>query len=201
MIPSGRLDGGSSLPIFVWVAGAVLFAAFAFFAFAQAAVARNGAQSAADAAALAAAQEARAGLIEGLLVAAQDGDRWEDWLDGTSPHGMDARGAAGELAAQNQATVTQFGEVDVGGDQGFSVEVRASESVGESVIPGTDGMHAKAKALAVVSPRCDIDPDVEPAERVSFQCPDGVTVDLEVGDLDEFDLPDPSELFLVHLAG
>ncbi|MER7322001.1 hypothetical protein ABT400_27700, partial [Streptomyces albidoflavus] len=87
------------------------------------------------------------------------------------------------------------------GDRGFSVEVRASESVGESVIPGTDGMHAKAKALAVVSPRCDIDPDVEPTERVSFQCPDGVTVDLEVGDLDEFDLPDPSELFLVHLAG
>ncbi|MEW2705357.1 pilus assembly protein TadG-related protein [Streptomyces koyangensis] len=201
MIPAGRRDGGSSLPIFVWVAGAVLFAAFALFAFAQAAVARNGAQSAADAAALAAAQEARAGLIEGLLAAAEDGDGWEDWLDGISPHGMNARGAAGDLAAQNQATVTQFGEVDVRGDQGFSVEVRALKSVGDSVIPGTGGMYAKAEALAVVSPRCDIGPDVEPAERVSFQCPDGVSVDLEVGDLGESDLPDPSELFLVHLVG
>ncbi|MFE1612291.1 pilus assembly protein TadG-related protein [Streptomyces albidoflavus] len=79
----------------------MLFAAFAFFAFAQAAVARNGAQSAADAAALAAAQEARAGLIEGLLVAAEDGDGWEDWLDGTSPHGMDARGAAGPVGTRS----------------------------------------------------------------------------------------------------
>ncbi|MHC8561875.1 pilus assembly protein TadG-related protein [Streptomyces albidoflavus] len=110
--PLLELDGGSSLPLFVWVAGAVLFAAFAFFAFAQAAVARNGAQSAADAAALAAAQEARAGLIEGLLVAAEDGDDWGDWLDGTL-HGADAKGAAGELAAQNQAQVIQR-DSDVG---------------------------------------------------------------------------------------
>ncbi|WP_239106310.1 pilus assembly protein TadG-related protein [Streptomyces sp. SID8014] len=201
MIHGIRGDGGSSLPIFVWLAGVVLFAAFAFFAFAQAAVARNGAQSAADAAALAAAQEAREGLIEGLLLAAEEGDSWDEWLDGRRPHGMDARGAADVLAARNQAAVVQFGEVEVRGDQGFSVEVRASEPVGDSVIPATGGMHAKATAVAVVSPRCEISSDVNPAEQVSFHCPDGVNVDLDVGDVDQSDLPDPSELFLVHLAG
>jgi Flp pilus assembly protein TadG len=43
----------------------LLFAALAFFVFARAASVRNGAQSAADAAALAAAQDARDELVDG----------------------------------------------------------------------------------------------------------------------------------------
>lgn len=56
--------------------------ALAFFAFAQAASARNGAQSAADAAALAAAQQARDELLLELgdAIDAGGGD-WLEWLD------------------------------------------------------------------------------------------------------------------------
>ena len=52
-------DDGQAFPIYITVVGGLLFLAFAYFAVGQAAVNRNGAQTAADAAALAAAQEAR----------------------------------------------------------------------------------------------------------------------------------------------
>ncbi|WP_242534349.1 pilus assembly protein TadG-related protein [Streptomyces albidoflavus] len=87
----------------------MLFASLAFFAFAQAAVARNGAQSAADAAALAAGQEAREELIDGLLQALESDEPWEDWIDGLEPVGAQARPAAESLAAANDADVEEFG--------------------------------------------------------------------------------------------
>jgi hypothetical protein len=82
-----------------------LFAALAFFVFAQAASARNGAQSAADAAALAAAQDARDELMDRLGADIGTDEGWLDWLDGDLPNDAGAGAAAQELAAQNDSTV------------------------------------------------------------------------------------------------
>ncbi|MDX2634277.1 pilus assembly protein TadG-related protein [Streptomyces stelliscabiei] len=202
---TGRLrdDRGSTLPIYIWLTAILLFAAFAFFAFAQAASARNGAQSAADAAALAAAQQARDELLLELgdAIDADSGD-WLDWLDlpgGEVPlDGVDAAAAA--LAAQNNATVEggpQLTEVD--GDPGFQVGIVTDYTVGDSIIPGTESMPAKAQAIAVIQPRCDFAPDADPEKPVSLDC-DGVPVDIDPGNFDPDDLPDASVMFSVYLA-
>ncbi|MGW5389352.1 pilus assembly protein TadG-related protein [Streptomyces koyangensis] len=191
-------DAGSVLPLFVWITGAILFAAFAFFAFAQAAVARNGAQSAADAAALAAAQEARAELIDGLGEAISSGGEWEDWLHGENLEGGAIAGEAEKLAGHNRAQVIQL-DSDLAALE-FKVSVRTNYPVGESVIPGTEGKRAQAKATAVVEPRCE--PDAADAgETVEFECVDGERFELDQGEFDVDGLPDASILFSVHLVG
>lgn len=63
------------------VAG-LLFLAFAYFAVGQAAVNRNGAQTAADAAALAAAQETRDGLADLWVADVLDPSKWLGIFEG-----------------------------------------------------------------------------------------------------------------------
>ncbi|MDX2534693.1 pilus assembly protein TadG-related protein [Streptomyces scabiei] len=196
-------DRGSTLPIYMWLTTIILFVALAFFAFAQAASARNGAQSAADAAALAAAQQARDELLLDLEDAIGAGS--VDWLDlfdlsggGLPLEGADAAAAA--LAAQNNSTLeggAQLTEVD--GDLGFQVDVVTDYTVGDSIIPGTESMTAKAQAIAVIQPRCDFAPDADPKKPVSLDC-DGVPVDIDPGNFDPDSLPDASVMFSVYLA-
>ena len=57
-------DSGQAFPIYITVVGGLLCLALAYFAVGQAAVNRNGAQSAADAAALAAALNTRDELAD-----------------------------------------------------------------------------------------------------------------------------------------
>ncbi|WP_225891380.1 pilus assembly protein TadG-related protein [Streptomyces dioscori] len=197
--PGFQGDRGATLPISIWLTGILLFAAFAFFAFAQAASARNGAQSAADAAALAAAQDSRDELMEGLEGAIGVEDDWLDWLDGEGFDGAGAAAAAGELAAENDATVTGFGNYTAAGYPGYQVEIQTNYTVGDSIIPGTEGMRANADAAAVIKPRCDFDVPDDPKDVVELDC-DGDILDIDPEDFDLDDLPDASVLFSVQLA-
>ncbi|MFE7762000.1 pilus assembly protein TadG-related protein [Streptomyces sp. NPDC057438] len=194
-------DRGSTLPIYIWLTAILLFTALAFFAFAQAASARNGAQSAADAAALAAAQQARDDLLLDLGDAVEAGDDWLDWLDlsgGLSGEGATA--AAQQLAAANESTVLGgAASTEVNGYPGFTVEVQTDYAVGESIIPGTESMTATAAATAVIQPRCDFAPDADPTKPVTLDC-DGQAVDIDPGNFDPDDLPDASVMFSVRLA-
>ncbi len=171
--------------------------------FAQAASARNGAQSAADAAALAAAQQARDELLLDLGDAIDAGNAdWLDWLDlsmgGLPADEVDA--AAAELAAQNDSTLDgSVQPTEVGGAPGFQVAVITDYTVGDSIIPGTEDMRAKARAVAVVQPRCDFPPNTNPTDPVSLDC-DGVPVDIDPGNFDPDALPDASVMFSVYLA-
>ncbi|WP_436740310.1 pilus assembly protein TadG-related protein [Streptomyces sp. BBFR102] len=191
-------DSGSALPLFVWITGAVLFSAFAFFAFAQAAVARNGAQSAADAAALAAAQEARAELIDGLGEAISSDDDWQYWLRGENLEDGAFAVEAERLAKHNRARLVQI-DSDVQRLE-FKVHVRSGDPLGESVIPGTEGKRAEAQATAVVEPRCEPAAD-DAVEDVAFDCLDGESFELDPEDFDLDDFPEASKLFSVHLVG
>ncbi|MFI9648663.1 pilus assembly protein TadG-related protein [Streptomyces sp. NPDC052040] len=194
-------DRGQTLPLYIWLTGILLFAAIAFFVFAQAASARNGAQSAADAAALAAAQDSRDELLRGLEGAVgQDGDGdWLTWLRGDGLLGTGASAAAGRLAAANDSTVLGFDPTTVEGHPGYRVAIETRYTVGKSIIPGTETQHARAEAVAVVQPRCTVPADADPKKPVQLDC-DGRSVDIDPGHFDPGDLPDASVLFSVHLA-
>ncbi|MFI6880286.1 pilus assembly protein TadG-related protein [Streptomyces sp. NPDC050400] len=186
--------------MYIWLTAILLFAALAFFAFAQAASARNGAQSAADAAALAAAQAARDELLDGLGEAIGNGDDWLDWLDGEGYEGAGAQAAASDLAAQNDADLVGGpDDAVVNGFPGYWVEVRTRYTVGDTVIPGTETQRAKAHATAVIEPRCDLPLDADPKKPVELKC-DGLDLEIDPDDFDPLDLPDASDLFSVHLA-
>ncbi len=127
---------------------------------------------------------------------------WLDWIDLSGPglplEGADAAAAA--LAAQNNSTVeggAQLTEVD--GYPGFQVNVVTDYTVGDSIIPGTEDMTAKARAVAVIQPRCDFAPNPDPTQPVSMDC-DGVPVNIDPGNFNPADLPDASVMFSVYLA-
>lgn len=189
----------------------LLFLALVFFAFGQADVTRNDTQSAADAAALAAARESRdrfeTGFLENILVPGY----LEDVFNG-SVMGESGCSAAEYFAARNRAElVGSRCQWAGGGRWGFTVHVQSQQSMGTSIIEGTENDKARATATAVVEPRCTFDrndqsdePDdggggeegkpVSPGELVC----EGETWDIDPENLDL--LPDVSDLFTVRLA-
>ncbi|MFB7373340.1 pilus assembly protein TadG-related protein [Streptomyces sp. NPDC056222] len=204
---------GQAFPIYITVVAGLLLLAFAYFAVGQAAATRNGAQTAADAAALAAAQDARDQLRDGWLEVILNPDRWGEFLKGEVYSRDTACQQAASFAAKNDAEL--WGErcspLSVG-EEGFQVEVRTLNTVGESVIPGTEKRHATAKAKAVIEPLCTFEePDVpapsesatpdpgsdeEPPPILGLTC-DGVPWTI---DPDRPRLPRAIDLFTVRLA-
>ncbi|MEU6378301.1 pilus assembly protein TadG-related protein [Streptomyces sp. NPDC046909] len=193
-----RGDAGQAFPIYITVVGGLLFLAFAYLAVGQAAANRNGAQTAADAAALAAAQDRRDQLAGLWLTDILDPTKWQDIFDGNA-EGLDPScGRADELAAQNDAVVLVC---DPDGPLAYKVEVRTNRSVGESVIPGTEDERSTASARAEIEPLCEFELPAEDApeddDLPGLTCKDrnwDVDPDNPTG------LPEPQDLFDVHLA-
>ncbi|MFH9952942.1 pilus assembly protein TadG-related protein [Streptomyces roseolus] len=191
----------------------LLFLGFVFFAVGQAAVIRNGAQTAADAAALAAAQDVRDQLREGWLGVIDDPAQWQGFVTGRAF--VDPRVAcrrAEDLAAANEAKVDGCLQTGLG----FRVTVHSLDAVGESIVPGVEGMQATATATAVVEPRCQFaapepteepeQPPTPPVEEPEEEDPapiPGLACDGEELEIDPEDpvLPDAGDLFYVRLTG
>ncbi|MEV0175213.1 pilus assembly protein TadG-related protein [Streptomyces sp. NPDC050803] len=195
--PRGCGDAGQAFPIYITVVGGLLFLAFAYLAVGQAAANRNGAQTAADAAALAAAQDTREQLAGRWVEDVLDPTQWQDIFDGFAPGLQSSCWRAGELAAQNDAHIEAC---DQTGPLEYTVEVQTDKSVGDSIVPGTEGKYAKASAKAVIEFRCGFKPLGEDAgddELPQLTCEDRDWV-LDPEDLT--DLPGPEDLFDVHLA-
>jgi hypothetical protein len=149
---------------------------------------------------LAAAQDARDELMDRLGNAIGQHDNWLDWLDGVQhPEGTGAAVAAQQLAAENDSALQGVQQVTRNGYRGYQADIQTNYTVGNSIIPGTEGMRAKAHAIAVIQPRCDFDPDVDPKKPVELNCA-GETVNIDPGNFHPEDLPDASVLFSVHLA-
>ncbi|MDI3419537.1 pilus assembly protein TadG-related protein [Streptomyces luteolus] len=191
-------DRGSTIPLYIWLVGVLLFVAFLFFVLAKGAVARNGAQSAADAAALAAAQDVRDELTDGFLDDLESGN-WEEWLDGNGFLG-DGHDAAVDLAAANDASLTGLATGEVDGKPSFEARVETNYAVGESLVPGTENTRAKAQATAVIEPRCNVEVDIDPAKDVKFTCEGSGSWEIDPKDPGDVDLPKAKDLFAVHLA-
>ena len=165
--------------LYIVALAALFFLAFAYFAVGQAAVIRNGAQTAADSAALAGARAERDSLKDDFLAALTGGDlsALGNLLgDGPLVAGCDAdiQGAASRLAQRNGATLESC--QDVVNPPGVTVAVRTDGTVGPSVIRGTESKHARATATAVVEPRCHA--GAKNGHAVHFVCDSGpLTVD------------------------
>lgn len=174
------------------VAG-LLFLALAYLAIGQAAANRNGAQTAADAAALAAAQNRRDQLAGAWAEAVLDPSRWQDIFDGKLA--TESCWRADQLAAQNDARVLHC---DPFGPLSYRVDVKTNKPVGHSVVPGTEDVKSTASATAVIEPLCEpLDEDAEDSALPQLTCKDR-NWDLNPDDL--ADLPGPEDLFDVHLA-
>lgn len=149
---------------------------------------------------MAAAQDARDELVETLAGAIVQGGDWLDWLNGQDPPAAGATEVAQTLAAENGSTVQGGAEPVVwDGYPGFRVAVETTNTVGASIIPGTEGMHARADAVAVIQPRCDFDPAADPTKPIALDC-DGEIVNIDPVDFNPDDFPDASVLFSVYLA-
>ncbi|MCI3272782.1 pilus assembly protein TadG-related protein [Streptomyces cylindrosporus] len=192
MRPSRRFsDAGQAFPIYITVVAGLLFLAFAYFAVGQAAVNRNGAQTAADAAALAAAQKTRDQLAGDWVDDVLDPTKWQDIFDGIGA--VDGCDRAGQLATQNDATLDSCNP----GNLRYDVEVTTNKTVGDSIVPGTENAKSDASATAVIEPLCTFDLAGAGTRLPELTCKDK-NWDLNPDDLT--DLPEPQDLFDVHLA-
>jgi hypothetical protein len=149
---------------------------------------------------LAAAQNARDELKDGLAGAVGKDDNWLGWLNGDQKAvGAGVGAAAQQLAAANNSSLQGVQFVVRNGYPGYQADILTNYTVGHSIIPGTEGRHAKAHAIAVIQPRCDFDPAADPKKPVELDC-GGEIVNIDPGDFNPDDLPDASVLFSVHLA-
>ncbi|GHG25586.1 pilus assembly protein TadG-related protein [Streptomyces sp. G2] len=148
------------------VVAGLLFLAFVYFAVGQAAVLRNGAQTAADAAALGAVEEARSQLREGWLEVLDDPTQWQRFVRGEDYTVGRACARAAVLASLNDAESEDCVPLEFG----FTVTVRSEGTVGESIVPGTEEEQATATASAVIEPLCRFDPP-EPSSDPSTEPP------------------------------
>ncbi|WP_432057226.1 pilus assembly protein TadG-related protein [Streptomyces sp. bgisy022] len=190
-------DSGQAFPIYITVVGGLLFLAFAYLAVGQAAANRSDAQTAADAAALAAAQDRRDKLASVWLANLNDPTSWVDIFDGDAGGIGPSCWRADQLAAQNNATVLNCGPE---GLLGFTVEVETNDTVGESIVPGTEDFKSTEEATAVIEPRCTFELPVAGKEGpLPLLTCKGVPWELDPEDPVDL-LPKPEDLFEVHLA-
>ncbi|MFF8941162.1 pilus assembly protein TadG-related protein [Streptomyces sp. NPDC014864] len=197
MRPRKYGDAGQAFPIYITVVAGLLFLAFAYLAVGQAAVNRNGAETAADAAALAAAQATRDQLAGAWVKDVRDPSKWRDILQGRNTV-LAGCVRARQLATQNDADVT--GCEPNQWRMSYTVEVRTAKPVGDSLVPGTENRHSHASAVAVIESRCTFKPPAEGAEEKALP---PLTCGGRKWELDPehlTDLPGPEDLFDVHLA-
>ncbi|MGW2860272.1 pilus assembly protein TadG-related protein [Streptomyces sp. NPDC001205] len=208
-------DRGQAFPIYITVVAGLLFLAFAYFAWGQASVKRNEAQTAADAAALAAAQDARGNLRTDLL-GVTDPQKLKDLVDGKIGSGTHSCDAATRLADTNGATLSQGAgcHADVyRGDTAYFVKVESRKPVGKSVIAATEDKKATASAVAVIQPRCRVEEGDTPSQSpgpgqdkgqdqgkgYKFVCDGRPDIPFDLAHLADL-LPSAADLFSVHLV-
>ncbi|MEU0394722.1 pilus assembly protein TadG-related protein [Streptomyces sp. NPDC006208] len=200
-------DRGQATPLYITAVVGLLFLALVYLAFGQADITRNGTQTAADAAALAAAQDSR-----NRLDVADFLDDLEGLVEGDVSIPPGGCGQAERFAARNDATAECRELTD--GRWGFTVLARSAESMGNSIIDGTENQHAEARATAVIEPRCTFEPSPDETEPPADEGEEGEVEDSEpspgtiVCDSQDWDidperldlLPDMADLFTVRLA-
>ncbi|MYW07071.1 hypothetical protein GT034_01635 [Streptomyces sp. SID2563] len=222
MNSEARVDRGQAAPLYIAAVAGLLFAALVFFAFGEADIRRNGAQSAADAAVLAAAKESRSLLEPDLKAHLTDPQYFESVFSASFLGGPDnACWKASDFAARNKASVVRCSPL-ADGRWGYEVRLKSDRGMSTDIVPGTEGRKAEAAAVAVIEPRCafvaaespapdpdpdpdpdsDPDPDTDPdpasASIGKIRCDGGL--DWSLDPEDPTLMPDMADLFTVRLA-
>ncbi|MFF9499316.1 hypothetical protein [Streptomyces sp. NPDC014656] len=139
-----------------------------------------------------------------------DSAQWQRYVDGDDYDPLLVCQAADTFAARNDAEVKGCSPAGLS----FKVTVRSTDTVGQSIVPGTENQQAVATAAAVIEPRCSFDapkpseepepPPTPPAEPEGEPEPiRGLVCDGSALDIDPEDpvLPDAGDLFRVRLTG
>lgn len=198
MTLSPRRESGQAAPLYITAVVGLLFLALIFFAFGEADVRRNGAQSAADAAALAAAQESRSREAMDLRAHILDRVYLALVFNGPYPGTHNGCAQASRFAAQNDAMSVDC-RMLFDGRWGFTVGVRSNKGMSANLVPGTEGKHATASSVAVVDPRCTFIPNPD----LTSPSPGALACDTRKWVIDPKDLallPEMTDLFTVRLA-
>ncbi|MGC4949969.1 pilus assembly protein TadG-related protein [Streptomyces sp. DT224] len=218
MTPKVCEDSGQAAPLYITAVVGLLFLGLIFLAFGEADIQRNGAQSAADAAALAAAKESRSLLETDLKAHLADPDYLVSVFSPSFLGGPDnACGRASSFAARNKASIVGCQPL-ADGRWGYEVRLQSKKGMSTDIVPGTEGKKAEAVAVAVVEPRCtfspepantpeptsspdtDVDPDPEatttPVGKV--RCDGGLDWVVDSEDLTL--MPEMADLFSVRLT-
>ncbi|MBT2404731.1 MULTISPECIES: pilus assembly protein TadG-related protein [unclassified Streptomyces] len=151
MTATASRDRGQVFPIYIVVVAGLLFAALAFLVVGMAGATRSNAQGAADAAALAAAREARDTVFVNSDLLVFTPDDWEKILNGDRFELKGACDKAAVFAASNDATA----ECEPALPR-FTITVTTNGTVGKSVVPGSEDVHGRATATAVIESRCSL---------------------------------------------
>ncbi|MFG2565907.1 pilus assembly protein TadG-related protein [Streptomyces sp. NPDC048567] len=216
------MDRGQAAPLYIAAVAGLLFAALVFFAFGEADIRRNGAQSAADAAVLAAAKESRSLLEPDLKAHLTDPKYFESVFSTSFLGGPDnACWKASDFAVRNKASVVRCSPL-ADGRWGYEVRLKSDRAMSTDIVPGTEGRKAEAAAVAVIEPRCafvaaespapdpdpdpdpdsdpdaDADPDPASASIGKIRCDGGL--DWSLDPEDPTLMPDMADLFTVRLA-
>jgi hypothetical protein len=190
-------DTGQAFPIYITVVAGLLFLALAYFAVGQATVNRSAAQTAADAAALAAAQDTRDQLAGEWMKDILDPTKWQDIFSGKGWGVTGSCRRASELAERNDA---QLLDCDARGLLGYHVRVQTNKTMGKSLVPVTASKKSTAEATAMIDSLCTFKPLAEDAEAdrlPRLTCKDR---DWDLDPEHLADLPEPHDLFDVHLV-
>lgn len=159
---------------------------------------RNGAQTAADAAALAAARQNRDEVKEAFLAALTSGnvEAITRLLGTAGTDDQAACDAARTYANQNHADLYGANACErLPNGTGYTVDVITQGTVGSSVIDSTKSTHAKATATAVVEPRCSF--GAKDGNQLRFTCDKGsLAINPKAGDF----MLDLSDFYSVHLT-
>ncbi|MFJ7629391.1 pilus assembly protein TadG-related protein [Streptomyces sp. NPDC097595] len=212
MIVRRKAEAGQAAPLYIAAVAGVLFVALVLFAFGEADIRRNGAQSAADAAALAAAKESRSRLEPDLKAHLTDPEYLESVFSASYLGGADdACRKASDFAARNKAGSVRCRPL-ADGRWGYEVRLKSAKGMSTDIVPGTEGRKAEAMAVAVIEPRCafvpaetaapDADPGADadpPSVSIGrIHCDGGP--DWSVDPEDPTLVPDVADLFTVRLA-
>ncbi|WP_432104926.1 pilus assembly protein TadG-related protein [Streptomyces sp. bgisy091] len=193
-----RRESGQAAPLYITAVAGLLFLALVFFAFGEADVRRNGAQSAADASALAAAQESRDQFEIDLRAHILDRAYLTAVFNAPFAGTFNGCAQAARFAAENDASRTDC-RMLFDGRWGFQVGVRSNKGMSTNLVPGTKGRRAEASSVALVEPRCRFVPNPD----TTGVSPGTLFCDTRVWVIDPKDLavlPDMDVLFSVRLA-
>ncbi|MFE6763110.1 pilus assembly protein TadG-related protein [Streptomyces sp. NPDC057689] len=218
MSSDARRELGQAAPLYIAAVVGLLFAALVLFAFGEADIQRNGAQSAADAAVLAAAKESRSLLEPELKAHLDDPDFFTSVFSPSFLGGPDnSCWKASTFAARNKASAVRCRPL-ADGRWGYEVRLQSDKGMSTDIVPGTEGKKAEAVSVAVVEPRCTFvpaeppDPSPSPSPSPSsapdpeptassigrIRCTGGLDWEVDPDDLTL--MPEAADLFSVRLA-
>ncbi|MFE6978863.1 pilus assembly protein TadG-related protein [Streptomyces sp. NPDC057682] len=197
MIRRLRNEAGQAAPLYITAVTGLLFLALIFFAFGEGDVKRNGAQSAADSAALAAAKESRSLLKLDLKAHVMDRAYYIAVFNAPFV-GFDGCVNAMSFAAQNDSTARCRGLYD--GRWGYHVVAKSNKRMTANLVPGVKGKRAEAEATSAVINRCKFvpNPDLTSTSIGTVFCKSGLVWVVSPKDLAT--MPDMTQLFDVRLV-